>query len=321
MNNDNTIVIRKILNLYENSNFFKLYGLDFWIVIITILIFTLLITFFYISNHFNKVKQNWKNERCNPFYMPFAGYINPQKNMSKQDYAIKNFEFCNEKLIKEGEKEIMKPVYDITNMVNDIYNNIHDSVLSMGGSLNILKTHVESMSEIVLNKIISVLIPFQRLFIGIKDAMHKMIGSLVASIYTFYNLYKVIKLYFLNIIQITTTEVLIPSIWNVAVSTGYLITLLIYWGLLISLSWIPFIGEFFLSLIPSTITNIIISSISLALLLIFSIFIWICLSLLNNFANEIYFDVNNNDIPNVNSKIDKDDIKSTDPNSNNAMQK
>ena len=319
MNNDNTI--KKILNLYENSNYFKIYGLDFWIVVITVIIFTLLIMFFYISNHFNKVKQNWKNERCNPFYMPFAGYINPQKNISKSEYTVKNFEYCNEKLIKEAEEEVMKPVYDITNMINDMYNSIYNSVLSMGGSLNILKAHVESMSQIVLNKMISVLIPFQLLFIGLKDALHKMIGSLIASIYTFYNLYKVIKLYFLNIIQIVTTEILIPSILNVALSTGYLITLLIFWGVLILLSWIPFVGEIFAALIPYTISQIIVVSISLALLLIFSIFIWICLALLNNFANEIYYDVNNNDIPNINSKINKDDIKSTDPNSNNAMQK
>ena len=95
-------VDKKIINLYENSDFFKIYGLDFWITSIFIVVSLLLITFIYITNHLNKIKQNWHKERCNPLYLPFAGHINPQENMTKLEYTFENFNYCNKKFISSA---------------------------------------------------------------------------------------------------------------------------------------------------------------------------------------------------------------------------
>lgn len=317
----------KIINLYENSNFFKIYGFDFWITIISIILCILLISFIFITNNFNEIRQNWDKERCNPIYLPFAGYINPQPNQTNLEYTAENFKFCNDKFIKKGEKKALAPLYHLSDYLNNIVNTILDTWKSILGSLNLLKNKLMELVQLVINKLISVLIPIQFMFIKVKDSISKMTGSLVGSIYTFYNLYKVIKLYFLNLIQIIVTEVLVGTIVTLLASIGALIALLITWAAL-NATATGLAASFFLSWLAPAIFAaatalwfgiIVPLMISIGIMIVFDIIVWTSLVLLNNFANEIYKDVNTPQVPRQPTKITSYDIKTTSDKSTNPL--
>ena len=318
----------KIINLYENNKYFKIYGLDFWLVVIFVILVIFLTSYIYVLNHFNIIKQNWKNERCNPLYMPFAGIIASKDGKNNLEYTNENFKYCNNKFIQDAEKKAMDPVYFMTNTINNIFKELKDAWNAIAGILNMLKKKLMELFQIVVNRLIAILIPVQHIFIKIKDMIGKMNGSLVAAIYTFYNLYKVIKLYLLNIIQITVTEVLVTTILSLLAAIGLLIALLISYFAMQALA-AAFLASFFLSWLAPPIeiaanalfwSNVIPLTISIAIMIVFDILIWICLVLLNNFANEIYKDVNTRPIPKTNTNIKPNQLKSTSDKSLNPLQ-
>lgn len=315
---------KKIINLYEKNKYFQLYGLDFWIVIIFIILTLFLTTYFYILNHFQKVRQNWKNERCNPLYMPFAGMIVEGNGKLNMDYTSKNFKYCNDKYLKEAEKDVMEPIYFIINTIKDVFKDLKNAWKAISGIINLLKKKLAELFQLVVNKLIAILIPIQNIFIKIKDMVGKMIGTLVASIYTFYNVYNVVRLYLLNIIQITTTEVLIVTILALLAAIGLLIALLVTYFVMMalgaSLMWFFGLGAaiqaaaqliFWVVIIPLIIV--------IAIMLVFDILIWIILTLLNDFANEVYTDLNTKPMPNPKSSVKPNEIKTTSDKSTNPL--
>lgn len=317
----------KMIDLYEHTNFFKVYGSDFWITIIFIIVSILLITFIYISNHFNKIKLNWDEERCNPLYLPFAGFINPQENKTNAEYTSENFDFCTKKVMKVAEDRAMSPIYSLTDELNSFVDVIKNSWNSVLGVLNIIKTKLMQLSNIVLSKLISVLTPIQYMFIKLKDTIAKMIGTLVASIYTFYTLYKVIKLYILNIIQIIITEILVSTLLALLATIGVLIAFIITWAVFMGLGF-GFAASFFLSFLAPPmfaaaqvvmVTGIVSTGITLGIMLIFDIFIWIILGLLNNFSNQVFKELNTPPSSRQPINVKPDDIKDTSDESTNPL--
>jgi hypothetical protein len=154
-----------------------------------------------------------------------------------------------------------------------------------------------------------------------------MTGTLVGSIYTFYNVYKVIKLYFLNLIQIIVTEVLVGTIITLLASIGVLIALLITWAVL-NATASALAASFFLAWLAPAIFAaatalwfgiIVPLMITIGIMLVFDILVWTCLVLLNNFANEIYKDVNTPRAPRPPTKISSSDIKTTSDKSTNPL--
>ena len=300
---NNSDYIHKIINLYENSNFFKIYGFDFWITIIFIITCLILIVFIYITNHFNIVKKNWEKERCNPIYIPFAGYINPQKNKTNIEYTEENFNYCNNKFIKKSEKKVMEPIYQFSKQVNNTFNKIQDSWTNILSSINLVKKTLGNLSNIVLNKLLSILIPLQFMFVKIKDFISKMSGSLVGMIYTFYNSYKVYKLYLLNMVEIISLEILVGAIETLVGALTIIISLTIT---AVALAfWAPFSLPALIPIIASIVTL----TIALTVSIVFCTFLFICSSLLHNFSQDVFKDINVPNVPKIPNKIKSEEKK------------
>lgn len=294
---NNSEYIHKIINLYEKSNFFKIYGLDFWITIIFIITCLILTAFIYITNHFNKVRKNWDKERCNPIYIPFAGYINPQKNKTNLEYTEENFKYCNNKFIENTEKKAMGPIYQFSKQINDNVNEIKSGWTNILSSINLVKKSLGKLAKIVINKLISLLIPLQFMFVKIKDFIAKMTGSLVGMIYTFYNSYKVFKLYLLNIVEILSREILFNAIGTLVGTISTLFSLIATAAIL--WFWAPWsLG----ALIP-IIASIVTLTLTLTVLITFCTILFIIANLLHNFSQQVFTDINVSNVPKIPNKI------------------
>ena len=87
---------KTISKLYNNATLMEKYGGEVWITILIIFIFGVAFTYVNVLNHVHSIKKNWGHERCNPFIIPLAGWINNPNKKTESDfqYTVDNFEFC-----------------------------------------------------------------------------------------------------------------------------------------------------------------------------------------------------------------------------------
>jgi hypothetical protein len=89
-----------IKNVFDNMTYSEQYNYDIWFTIIAIIIVLVLTIYFYIDNFIKSQRPNWKNNKCNPLYMPFAsalaGSVDADGNQidPSGNFAEKNFNEC-----------------------------------------------------------------------------------------------------------------------------------------------------------------------------------------------------------------------------------
>ena len=84
----------KINLLYSTSGYMNKYGTDVWTTVIICLAFIVFINYYYYINVLEVVKADWPNQRCNPLFLPFAGFIKKPTDMSNLEYTSSNFNSC-----------------------------------------------------------------------------------------------------------------------------------------------------------------------------------------------------------------------------------
>ena len=89
---DSKTDLKSIINSYEKSETFNSkYDFDIWftfIIIVAVLIFVCRI---YLLNFFKSEKENWKNNKCNPAYIPFGKNITNSKD---ENFNMNNLNNC-----------------------------------------------------------------------------------------------------------------------------------------------------------------------------------------------------------------------------------
>jgi hypothetical protein len=87
---------KTISKLYNNATLMERYGGEVYITILILFIFGVAFTYINVLNHVSSIKKNWGHERCNPFIIPLAGWINNPNKKTESDfqYTVDNFEFC-----------------------------------------------------------------------------------------------------------------------------------------------------------------------------------------------------------------------------------
>ena len=110
------IIDTNIKNVFDNMTYSEQYNYDIWFTIIAVIIVLVLTIYFYIDNFIKSQRPNWKNNKCNPLYMPFAGalaesidadgnQIDPSGN-----FAEKNFNECLNDLTFGISLDVKQPI-------------------------------------------------------------------------------------------------------------------------------------------------------------------------------------------------------------------
>ena len=96
-----------ILTYTKSETYFSKYDFDIWvsfIIIIAVLIFACRV---YLLDFFKSEKENWKNNKCNPAYMPFGKNITNSKD---DNFNINNFNKCVNDSLYELWEFIFEPL-------------------------------------------------------------------------------------------------------------------------------------------------------------------------------------------------------------------
>ena len=172
-------MLKEINNIYKNINYNDLNNTSIIISILTIVIFIGLISYYYILINIKPIKNNWRDYRCNPLYMPFAGFINRPDNQSISDYTTLNASYCFSQILQNIINIATKP-FEYTEKLIIFSTN---SVFFILNELNkLLKQFQQILMEListVLNKILNILIIFNRQNLSLKDIFSRIVGILV----------------------------------------------------------------------------------------------------------------------------------------------
>jgi hypothetical protein len=244
MNNNPDIVksIEKINKLYDKLSYLDLYGSSVFIFVIITLFVVLAYSFSIVMVNAENIKKDWLVQRCKPTVIPFAGFINKPENKTIAEFTGENFEYCVQGILKNITGYALQPINYLVSALLSIFNSIKSSLNAARNIISNVRTNVQSIAQDVLGRVLNILIPFQQIFIGIRDIMGKIQGVLVSGLYTMLGSYYALQslmgaiLEFIIIILIVLASIIVslwilPFTWPVAATMT-----LVFVGIAIPLS-------------------------------------------------------------------------------------
>ena len=254
MNNIPETLYSHFTKEYKKNGYLDKYGGSVVIAILTLLFFFLTLSYYYIKDKMEPIRQNWAEERCKPSVMPFAGIIKEQdlpKGTSKMEFTGDNFKQCTNIILGSIVGHFIKPFYYITERLVDSVKNFNVSFDFLRVLIAGLKNKLNKILSYIYARLFNVIIPLQKIMIKFKDLLKKISGAVVAGLYTVYGLYLAMKSFvgaFLHVLIIFLVIILaiivllwiLPFTWPAALS-GTTFFVLISIPIAITASWMQHI--------------------------------------------------------------------------------
>lgn len=175
----------ELQNLYEEEESFldEFFGSIFcccvaWIINI------LCIAYIFILYHMTQILNDWPNQKCKPYIIPFAGYINKPPNLSVEDFTFQNFTFCQQNIFKNLMQRMLSPLHSLINSLHAFFNDFENALQAMRIALANLRSSVTKIFQEILFAIGAIIVPLQQIFFVCKDSINKMVGVIMSGIYT-----------------------------------------------------------------------------------------------------------------------------------------
>lgn len=201
-----------IKNVFDNMSYSEQYNYDIWFTIIAIIIVLVLTIYFYIDNFIKSQRPNWKNNKCNPLYMPFAsalaGSVDADGNQIDLtgNFAEKNFNECLNDLTYGISLDVKQPI-----------NAIFGIFKSMFAFLASIVSQIFSFFMYLLNLIFQL---FNALIERLKLILHQVNIVLIRGNSFLQNIiYTLQDIYFTLVVGVSLLKTLIGASLNVMAST------------------------------------------------------------------------------------------------------
>lgn len=150
-----------INEIYDNLSYYDIYGTT----VIQFILLTLFVFYIYI---YSKIIQNkediindWTNQRCNPKYIPFAGFISHPEGTTAFDYTAENFNYCIQNIQNTVVGQSLEPFNYLINNATEMLSSIGDSTQKTRELLNLIRQHIKIFVEDIMYRIVNVTIPLQ----------------------------------------------------------------------------------------------------------------------------------------------------------------
>ena len=125
------------------------------------------------------LKQHWAEYRCNPVYMPMAGFVG--------DSIVSNFTKCTMKGFQDYAGFMMDPLMAEFSVVNE-------TLSEVGGAMNSMRTMMSSTRSgflgiigAVFGKIQNLISQFQYIIVRMRTLLSRIVGTMLSFVYIFYS--------------------------------------------------------------------------------------------------------------------------------------
>lgn len=184
---DNTINL--INDIYDNLSFFDLYGNS-------VLIFIFMTIFIFVVYSYCKIMQtkeavaaDWAAQRCKPQNILFAGYIAAPKGTSPFTYTNENFQYCIQGILMNISQYALEPFQFMLQGITLIFDEIAAAIQQIRIIIDRVRNTFKDVATDILERVINVMVPIQKIFISVIDAFNKIQGIMVSGLYTMLGTY------------------------------------------------------------------------------------------------------------------------------------
>jgi len=173
-----------IRGLYDNLTYYDQYGSSIFIFIILTIILFILVSYCYVMSHIQPIKDDWVNQRCKPYVIPFAGIINKPKGETISDFTKENFDFCSQSILKNVSGFALEPITFVNSFLSSIADFIKEAINDVRTMFDKIRTFFQTITEELMQRILNIVITIQKIIISMRDMMSKIQGVMTASLYT-----------------------------------------------------------------------------------------------------------------------------------------
>jgi len=114
MENIHSAFSEYIDKLYDKATYLDKYGGSVIVTCVTLFIFFLIFSYFYVQSKIKPIRLDWMNQKCNPAVIPFAGMINAGPGENKIEFTAKNFSECTTSILAEIIQFFLQPIHFVT---------------------------------------------------------------------------------------------------------------------------------------------------------------------------------------------------------------
>ena len=185
--------LSNIKKMYENLTYFDQYGFS----LILFIIITILLMIFFGScialGNIKSIQDDWANQRCKPYIIPIAGFINKPENMNFNDFTSQNFNYCTQNILKGVTGIAVEQISFLTNNVTKVVNYVKQAINDIRALTTRTRNFFITVVEEIMGRLLNVIIPLQQIIIKFKDFSAKVQGTMTAGLLTTIGAYFTLK--------------------------------------------------------------------------------------------------------------------------------
>jgi hypothetical protein len=140
-----------------------------FVYINVVFVLYILVIFYY--GQYAEIKENWPLYRCNPLYMPLADNVN------------ENFVYCIQTMQSSYMEYLLQPIYFIVNVLGTTVGNLVGQINAVRAMFDKIRTFVPNIFTTMFGSVSTMTIEFEKISIGIRDLMGKIVGVVVTVMY------------------------------------------------------------------------------------------------------------------------------------------
>jgi hypothetical protein len=185
--------LNNIKKMYESLTYFDQYGFSFILFIIITIVLIIFVGSCFALQNIQPIKQDWANQRCKPYVIPIAGFINKPPNMSFNEFTSQNFTYCTQNILKGLTGFAVEPLTYVTNNVTKLMNYMKEATNDIRAMTDKSRTFFGTIVQEIMSRILNVMIPLQQIIIKFKDFTVKVQGTMTAGLFTVFGAYLTLK--------------------------------------------------------------------------------------------------------------------------------
>lgn len=149
---------------------------DIFLAVFVLVVFILLFFVNVLLSSMDNMQRNWAANRCNPMFMPFAGYFG-------QD-PVMNFTYCIQNMQSSYMTYLLEPVTYSIGLMGDVTGGLIEDLNSMRTKVSSLVKNITGIVGSILGVFVNIIIQMQRILIKLKDTFMKLVGTLIVLAYS-----------------------------------------------------------------------------------------------------------------------------------------
>jgi hypothetical protein len=222
---DNTKGIQNIEKMYEKLTYFDQYGGSVLLFIITTILLIILVSYCFTMINVQPIIDDWSNQRCKPYIIPFAGWVTKPDGTTSVDYTLTNFTYCTQNILSGITGTMVEPITFVVNTIKGVLDTIKEAIDSIRAMIDKIRVFFKTMAQELMGRIMNMMIPLQKIIISMKDFLAKIQGSMTAGLFTLFGAYYTLKSLMGAIAQFIITilialAIMIAVLWIIPFTWG-----------------------------------------------------------------------------------------------------